>query len=102
MSSLDSIVQLGKELGYEGEYLQDFIKTERELERERRAEERERLKMEEQNLKCQLEIEKIKQTLVQDNGDGDARTSLVVPVKGPKLLMTPASLRALCYYRSVA
>ncbi|KAL3860820.1 hypothetical protein ACJMK2_010885, partial [Sinanodonta woodiana] len=35
------LVELGKQLGYEGETLQQFVKDEQNRERERRAEERE-------------------------------------------------------------
>lgn len=79
MASLDSLAQLGRELGYEGEPLLEFIKYEQNQERERRAEEREKLQLE-------LELEKLRQASRHPEGDEEQiRSQLLVPVKGPKL-----------------
>ncbi|KAK3888524.1 hypothetical protein Pcinc_007439 [Petrolisthes cinctipes] len=80
MASIDSLVQLGKELGYEGEQLHEFIKYEQNQERERRAEEREKLKLE-------LELEKPRQSSTRhlDRDDELNPSQVLAPVKGLKL-----------------
>ena len=59
MTSIIDLANLGKEIGYEGQELADFIKEQQDNERESRARERERLDKERE--KIDMEREKIKE-----------------------------------------
>ena len=57
MTSIEKLVQLGRELGYEGEDLKQFVKDEQDMERENRKFERERREAELQAEKERREME---------------------------------------------
>ena len=41
LSTMDKLIQMGKELGYEGQALQEFVKQQQDIERSERLAERE-------------------------------------------------------------
>ena len=41
LSTMDKLIQMGKELGYEGQALQEFVKQQQDIERAERLAERE-------------------------------------------------------------
>ena len=58
---LAEIVALGKELGYEGPDLTEFVKEQQDKYREDRAKERERIKEEKEKLELELKLASVKQ-----------------------------------------
>ena len=79
MSSLEKIVELGKELGYEGQDLADFVKEQQANERDDRAAEREKLidekeKLDKEKEKLELEI-KLAQVKQRDRSADSGRST---------------------------
>ena len=73
MSTLKELMDLGKELGYEGERLADFVKEQQASERDSRQEEREKVKEEKEKLELEIRLAQIKQ---KRDGSADSSTSL--------------------------
>ena len=73
MSTLKELMDLGKELGYEGERLADFVKEQQASERDSRQEEREKVKEEKEKLELEIKLAQIKQ---KRDGSADSSTSL--------------------------
>lgn len=81
MSSIKELFSLGKELGYEGDQLLDFIKEEQDSERKVRLEQREAREAEERNLKLQLALQEAKR----QNESVESNSEPAVRAKGPSL-----------------
>ena len=78
MTSLAKIVELGKELGYAGTVLEEFVKEQQAIERDERAndrerakEEQERLKLEKEKIELELKLENAKRTKPEDSSNGN-------------------------------
>ena len=61
LSTIDKLIQMGKELGYEGQALQEFVKQQQDIERSERLAERElekeRIAAEKDKIAADREIE---------------------------------------------
>ena len=87
LSTMDKLIQMGKELGYEGQALQEFVKQQQDIERSERLAERElekeRIAAEKDKIAADREIEMTRIESMERQAEND-REAKLAQVEGDK------------------
>ena len=102
LSTMDKLIQMGKELGYEGQALQEFVKQQQDIERSERLAERElekeRIAAEKEKIAADIEIEMARIESMERQAEKD-REAKLAQIEGDKeaKLATEIELEKLKY-----